>query len=309
MTGKWFYFLMIMALSCSEAWAQTEKAQKEVSVWSLGLELHGTLQGAQYDHVVLFIAGSGPSDRNGNQPGYQSNCLKMIADSLETYGIASLRYDKRGIGKSVDSMLSDENVRFDHLVEDAEAWIELLDKRFKKISIMGHSQGTLVGLLAASDKRINKFITLAGLANSMYLTLQRQLGTQPKFVTDAALPILDSLAQGIKVDSVPPYLNNLFNPALQDYLISSLHYDSRKEIAKLNIPVLVVQGTTDIQIPVEEAEELAASALNGQLAIVEGMNHILKPAPEAPITNLNTYNQPELLLHVELVPILVKFLK
>jgi len=290
-------------------WAIPTYGQEEVSVESEGHKLYGTLQGAQFDHVVLFIAGSGPTDRNGNQPGHENNCLKMIADSLEVYGIASLRYDKRGIASSSSTQLDMRDLRFEHLVADAGAWCKLLSTRFDRISIIGHSQGALVGFLAAQNHEVYRFVSLAGLATSMYETLQRQLSNQPKFVTDVALPMLDSLASGVKVDSVPPYLNSLFNPGLQDYLISALHFDSRKEITKLDIPVLVVQGTTDIQITVIEAQQLAAQSTNVEITVIEGMNHVLKPAPEAPITNYATYNQPQLPLHEALIPALIRFIK
>ncbi len=297
------------AILCWLTWAGPALGQEEVSVESMGLKLYGTLQGAQFDHVVLFIAGSGPSDRNGNQPGHQSNCLKMVADSLEAHGIASLRYDKRGVAGSSSKQLDIQDLRFQHLVADAGAWCTLLSTRFNRITIIGHSQGALVGLMAAQNHEISQFVSLAGLANSMYETLQRQLGGQPKFVTDVALPMLDSLASGVKVDSVPPYLNSLFSPALQDYLISALHFDSREEITKLDIPILVIQGTTDIQITVSEAQQLAAQSPNAEIRVIDGMNHVLKPAPEAPITNYATYNQPQLPLHEGLMPVLISFIK
>ena len=302
-----FALCLVLILSCLVT--VSLQAQEEVFVESSGVKLYGTLQAPQSNQVVLFISGSGPSDRNGNQPGYQSNCLKMIADSLEANGIASLRYDKRGVAKSASDQLNWSDLRFEHLIGDAEAWCSYLSTRFDHITILGHSQGALVGLLAAQNQPVDRFVSLAGLANSMYETLHRQLGKQPKFVSDVALPMLDSLAAGIKVDSVPPYLNSLFNPDVQDYLMSALHYDSREEITKLNIPKLVVQGTTDIQIPVEEAEELAALSPQAHLVIIEGMNHVMKPAPEAQITNLSTYNQPDLPLHQDLIPALIKFLR
>ena len=85
--------------------------------------------------LVIIIAGSGPTDMNGNTIGseLQNNSLKMLAEGLATKGIASLRYDKRGIGKSQTAMMSEEELRFEHYIDDAAAWADMFsgDERFR----------------------------------------------------------------------------------------------------------------------------------------------------------------------------------
>ena len=105
--------------------------------------------------VALIIAGSGPTDRNGNTPALpgSNNSLKMLADGLAARGIASLRYDKRGIAASRAAMTTEADLRFNNFIEDAEAWIKQLraDKRFSTITVIGHSEGSLIGMVAARE--------------------------------------------------------------------------------------------------------------------------------------------------------------
>jgi pimeloyl-ACP methyl ester carboxylesterase len=104
--------------------------------------------------VVLLIAGSGPTDRDGNSPllpGGGPASLRLLAEALADHGIASLRYDKRGIGASKMTPEHLKTLRFDSYVDDAEAWAKRLqgDSRFSRVVIAGHSEGALIGTLAA----------------------------------------------------------------------------------------------------------------------------------------------------------------
>ena len=134
------------------------------------------------------------------------------------------------------------------------------------------------------------------------------MASQPQFVKEAAFPILDSLRIGVKIDSVPPYLNALAHPKIQDYLISFMKYDPREEIKKIQTPILIVQGTVDIQITTEGAKSLATYNSLAQLEIIEGMNHVLKESTENPNENLATYANPNLPLHPGLLPKILPFL-
>ena len=127
--------------------------------------------------VVLIIAGSGPTDRDGNNPSMTNNSLKMLAESLCKNGIASLRYDKRGIAKSRSAGLNEADLRFENYIDDASAWIDFLakDKRFSQIIIIGHSEGSLIGMVAAQNKYVDKFISIAGMGESLDITIKKQL--------------------------------------------------------------------------------------------------------------------------------------
>lgn len=288
-------------------------AGQEVTVTSNDLTLYGTLlqPAAGTDHAVLLISGSGNTDRNGNtvSMGYVNDGLKKLAEALTEQGFATLRYDKRGVGKSIADHLQAENLRFEQYAEDAATWITFLGKQYKKVSVIGHSQGALVGMVAAQQADVDRFVSLAGLAMDAHSTIRKQLQAQPDFVKNAAFPILDSLKAGVKVDSVPPYLNSLASPSIQDYVISFMKYDPRMEITKLSIPILVVQGTTDLQIGVSEAQALSEKSPYATYQALDSMNHVLRKTTRDTNENMGTYANASLPLHPEVVGVIARFLR
>tara|TARA_Y100001968_G_scaffold99414_1_gene89433 strand:+ start:1486 stop:2406 length:921 start_codon:yes stop_codon:yes gene_type:complete len=257
--------------------------------------------------VVLIIAGSGPTDRNGNSPSLKPNYLKMLAEGLHKNNIASLRFDKRGVAESSSAFRSE--LQFEDYINDVEQWISFLknDSRFSSVIILGHSEGSLIGMIAAQKGMVEKYISMAGPGVTMQATLRRQLAEQPPYILSMSLPIIEELEKGKTVDSVPPLINALFRPSIQPYLISCFKYDPAIEITKVKCPILIIQGTTDIQIPVNEAEILTAANSNSQLVVIEGMNHILKEAPTNRLLNLQTYGNPKLQLKEGLIDSIVSF--
>ena len=260
--------------------------------------------------IVLIIAGSGPTDRDGNNISLQNNSLKMLAQGLYENNIASFRFDKRGIARSAAAGMAEEDLRFEHYIQDVQQWHSLLkdDSRFSSFIILGHSEGSLIGMIASQTVAPDKFISLAGPGFSMQATLRRQLADQPAYVLSMSLPILEQLEKGKTVDSVPPLINMLFRPSVQPYLISTFKYDPVIEISKVQSPVLIIQGTTDIQIQVEDAKKLAAANANSELVIIEGMNHILKEAEAHRFLNLRTYGDPNLELKQGLIESITRFI-
>ena len=260
--------------------------------------------------IALIIAGSGPTDRDGNSGGLKMNYLKMLAEGLYENNIASIRYDKRGIGASVMPGLKEDDLTFSDFISDAELWMDKImdDSRFGDIVVIGHSEGSLIGMIASQNKQPNKFISIAGPGITMLATIRRQLKDQPPYILSMSEPILEKLEKGQTVDSVPPLLNSLFRQSVQNYLISVSKYDPLVEISKLKCPVMIVQGTTDIQIEVLDAEKLAESNKNSKLLIIEGMNHILKEAPENRLLNIQTYGNPDLKIKEGLVDSISKYI-
>ena len=260
--------------------------------------------------LVLIIAGSGPTDRNGNNPMMKNNSLKMLAKELQKNGIASVRYDKRGVGESKSSALQESDLRFENYVQDVEEWIKLLkeDDRFSNIIVLGHSEGSLIGMIASHKQKANKFISIAGIGIMAGDIIRKQLKGQPQFVLDESLAIIEKLENGETVEKVSQMLYSLFRPSVQPYMISWFKYDPQKEIAKLDIPILIVQGTTDIQVSVSDADKLASANKKSQKQIIEGMNHILKEAELDRQKNIQTYSIPDLPLKKELMEVIVKFI-
>jgi hypothetical protein len=176
------------------------------------------------------------------------------------------------------------------------------------VAVVGHSEGSLIGMEAARLADAHAYVSLAGAGEPASMLLKRQLDAQQAGIRDAAFPIIDSLIQGRQVADVPQDLQAIFRPVIQPYLISWFRYDPPKSLAALGVPVLVVQGTTDIQVSVDDARALHQAVPSSQLVIVDGMNHVLKIAPADPQKNYATYSDPSLPLAPAFVAALKEFL-
>lgn len=287
-------------------------SQQEVTVIREGVTLVGTLNVPPGDGpfpVALMIAGSGPTDRDGNNPMMRNNALKIVADSLLKRGIASLRYDKRGIGASRQANQREEDLDFGTGVQDAMAWMQFLqkDRRLGKLTVVGHSEGALVGLLAA--RYANQYVSLNGPGFAADEIIRRQLTEQAPALAELAQPILDSLKKGYSVSKVSPLLFSLFRPSVQPYLMSWFKHDPAMLLGQLNIPGLIVQGSHDIQVNVADADRLVKYNPSLQRITVEGMNHILKLAPIDRMANVQTYSNPSLPVPAALIQPLARFIQ
>jgi len=229
--------------------------------------------------VAVIIAGSGPTDRDGNQALFKNNSLKFLGQALAAHGIAALRYDKRGVGQSSGAGQREHELRFETFVDDAVAWIKLLrqDPRFTHIGVIGHSEGSLIGILAAEQAgKVEAFVSLDGAGRNIADVLREQLKNNLPARYEQSDHILGELAAGRTVDKVPPELAGLFRASAQPYLISWLKYDPAREIAALDMPILIVQGSTDLQASQNDAQLLAEANKKARLALVPNMNHVLK---------------------------------
>ena len=244
--------------------------------------------------VALIIAGSGPTDRNCNNPQMTNDAYKKLAHELAERGIASIRYDKRGIAESVAAVESESSLVFYDYVQDAKDWIQQAkqDKRFTQVVVIGHSEGSMIGILAS--EKADKFISVAGAGRGIGVVLKEQLSCQPKEVQDEAFPMIDTLTMGKKLQHVSPAMMALFRPSIQPYMISWLKYDPAVELKKLKIPVLIIQGTTDIQVSVVDAKLLSAAKPDAKLLLIDKMNHILRTVDGDRDANLATYNNASL---------------
>lgn len=309
--------LSIVILLCFSHFLQAQLLinEEEVILQTDKGSLVGTLRDpGEKAPVVLIIAGSGPTDRNGNNPmGVNCDSYKLLAEGLYIEGIATLCFDKRGIGASAEAMVEEKDVRFEHMVEDVKGWIDLLaaDERFSSVIIAGHSEGSLVGMLAAKDNRkVEKYISLSGVAVSADELLKEQLMSQPEPVRSKIFEVIDQLKAGEEVPGLPPFLDALFRTSVQPYLISWFRYVPTEELKALNQPVLIVQGTTDIQVSESQATLLHAAKPSAKLLLVEGMNHVLKNCPSMDqVEQMKTYQDPSLPLPSELLKTMVLFIK
>lgn len=260
--------------------------------------------------VVLIISGSGPTDRNGNQPRMHNNCLKMLAEGLADNGIATLRYDKRGIGES-NSTHAEIDLHFDDYVNDASGLIELLrnDRRFSKIVVAGHSEGSLIGMLAIKKSPVEGFVSIAGSARNACDLLLEQLSNTPADIYSEIETIIDSLKSGYSITAVSKQLQPLFRKSVQPYLKSWFKYNPTTEIATLKCPIMILQGNNDLQISNEHATTLHKANINSKLIIIDSMNHILKKSDSERMKNLGTYFNPEIPLCTGVVESIVEFIE
>lgn len=292
---------MVPEAGVSEAPVAAGKAEDIILQTPTG-KIHGTLQLPEAPAkcpVVLMHAGSGPTDRDGNTPLLpgKNDSLKMIAQGLAEEGIASVRFDKRGIAASAGALTSEADLRFDDYVDDVVAWIKLLqnDTRFSGVVVLGHSEGSLIGMAAANKvSGLSGVISVAGAGKPAYELIEEQLANQAKDIRDESHAIMDDLKKGRTVEKVRSELMALFRPSVQPYMISWFKYDPATEIANLDVPVLILQGTTDLQVPVEDAQLLAKAKPDAKLKMFDGMNHVLKEAPLDPQANIAAYSNPEL---------------
>lgn len=263
--------------------------------------------------VVLIIPGSGPTDRDGNStPGLRSNTYKLIAAALGKAGIASLRYDKRGVGQSKSSA-KEADTKFTDMADDANELAGMLkeDSRFSKLIVLGHSEGSLAGMLmiASTEIPFNGFISAAGAGDPADIILTEQLKkSAPPSVQTEFKRIVDSLRKGKTTDRVDPALYSIMRPSIQKYMMNWMAFDPQRVIKRVKTPILIIQGTTDMQIGVAQAEKLKKAKSEATLKIIEGMSHILKDGPPDREQNLATYNNPDLPLKPEFVTAVVSFI-
>jgi pimeloyl-ACP methyl ester carboxylesterase len=291
-----FYFALL-------AQAQEQVLQMSYKGWTF----EGTLlPAAGAEDIVLIIAGSGPTDRDGNSLALQgkNNSLKYLAEALDSMGIASLRYDKRGLrGQVMD--VKEEDLRFDDFVDDALAWFRFLqqEKGYQRVHIAGHSEGSLIGMLAAQQAEVTSFISLAGSGLPLDVTIQNQLANLNDSLQSMARTVMDELkaGRGVPADQISPIFMSLFRPSVQPFLINMFQYDPAELLGALDIPVLIVQGGLDIQVPATHGERLATAKPEAEYVFIEDMNHVLKAVKDAGMSNQLAYINPDFLLHHALV--------
>ncbi len=311
-----FVFLFIIVQSAI-AFGQTNYYTiKDTTIPVHNAAISATLftPGIKKPPVVLIIAGSGPTDRNGNSPLLpgKNNSLLQLADSLAKNGIASLRFDKRAIGKSkLAKGITEDSVRFTDMIDDAEQLYNYLQREgYKKIFIAGHSEGSLIGMALAQRVKAAGYISISGSGRKAADILKEQLSSLPGNLKEESYVALDSLQAGHLVKKFSPQLFSILRPSVQPYMISWLELDPAKIIGSLSCDVLILQGDNDLQVLEKDALALKQANNKATLVIVKNMNHVLKEVLSKDATeNKKAYSNPDLQVMPELVAAMVHFIK
>jgi pimeloyl-ACP methyl ester carboxylesterase len=244
--------------------------------------------------VVLFIAGSGPTDRDGNSAmGLRTDAYRMLAEALAAKGIASLRYDKRGVGRSSLDFDIGRTV-IDDFVGDAGVLAAKLraDPRFATLTFAGHSEGGVIALLLAQKTPPDALLLLAAPGRPLGAVLREQLRTK---LDAGALADFDRIVGAIRAgsspDPVPEPLAPLFNPNVRAMIRSLLDVEPAALLKKLGVKTTILQGEHDAQVTVADARALAAAQPGAKLVLFSTMNHVFKDEASASLPQ-TSYQDP-----------------
>lgn len=260
--------------------------------------------------IVILIAGSGATDRNGNQGPLTNNSLKFLAEGLSSRGIATYRYDKSVLSLLKSEDFKEESIVFSKFIKDAKFVLRFFknENNYSKIYVAGHSQGSLVGMVSSMDIA-DGFISLAGPGSSIDIVLKEQLLNQAPQFEENITATLEKLKEGKKDTEFNPMLSSVFRLSVQPFLIDWMQYDPQEYIKKLTIPVLLINGTKDIQVWKKEANLLKKAKPEAQLLFIENMNHIFKEIDGGITENQQSYMNPDLPVMEELIEAIAKFVK
>jgi hypothetical protein len=305
-----YYLLVLSFLSASLSFSQEPRFKIEeltITKWIDGTLL--TPIDVDKPSLAIIIAGSGPTDRNGNQNFLKNNSLKKLAESISNKGIASFRYDKR-IVKQIRKGNVDRDLMFDDFVSDAEDVINYFKEKeaYSKIYIIGHSQGSLVGMLAAKDNA-DGFISLAGAGQNIGDVIVDQVTNMAPKLGEEAQKVVDKLKKGETTTEYPQALASVFSIDIQPFMINWMQYNPTEIISELKIPILIVNGTKDLQVSEEEAQLLKDASEAAELKIIENMNHVFFEIKGDDLENSKSYNEAFRLISPELIDSIVEFIK
>ena len=267
--------------------------------------------------VVLIIPGSGPTDRDGNNPmGVKASTYRLLAQGLAAKGVATLRIDKRGMYASAAAVKDGNAVTIGDYVDDVRAWVKVLanETHAPCVWVLGHSEGGLVALASAGDVPGECGLVLVSApGRPMGEILREQLKANPANapLLDQALPAIDALEQGHRVDvkDMNPALMRLFHPSVQGYLIDAFSYDPAHLVAGVSKPVLVIQGQRDLQVGEGDARLLKQANPHASLVLLPDVNHVLKSVTsDDRRANLATYADPGLPLAPGVIDAIADFL-
>ncbi|MFT4575642.1 MAG: pimeloyl-ACP methyl ester carboxylesterase [Polaribacter sp.] len=289
--------------------AQNNIVSEEILITNDSIQLPGTLTYSNdKSPLIIWVHGSGNVDRNGNQAGanIKANYIKQFRDKINKENIAFFSFDKRTATKR--NFIFSKNIKLNAFVTDLNSVINHFknDTRFTEIILAGHSQGSLIAMIAS--KNIDRYISIAGPATSIDKTIIQQITAQsPEFGKAAEAHFKEVFETG-DIKEVHPLLASVFAKQNLPFLVSWAKYNPSKEIKKLTIPVLIINGTKDLQVKIEDANALHNANPSSELVIIENMNHVLKII-EKEGDNIKSYYSPDFAISKKLITTIVAFIK
>jgi len=272
--------------------------------------------GKRGEPVILMIPGSGPTDRDGNNRlGVAASTYRLLAEALAREGIASVRIDKRGMFSSAAAIADANAVTIDDYAQDVHNWAHVITRQTGApcVWVLGHSEGGLVALQAAQrPDGICGLILVATPGRPMGDILKAQLRANPAnapLLPDADRAI-DTLTGGARIDpaTLPAPLQPLFPAVVQGFLVSAFALDPVQLIKSVRLPVLIMQGTRDLQVELANAARLAAAKPDARLVELADVNHVLKPVASLDrAANVATYAAPDVPLAPAVAPAIAAF--
>ena len=296
--------MMMVSILAAALAAATPAVERQLTAPGPLAPLSATLLDAgKHTPVIVIIPGSGPTDRDGNNPlGITASSYRLLAEGLAKRGISTIRIDKRGMFGSKAAIANGNDVTIAAYAADAHAWAKAARAATgaKCVWLLGHSEGSLVALAAAQDRiDLCGVVSVSGMGRKAGDVMRDQLKANPAnaSILAPALAALDNLDKGQKVDSktLPAPLQGLFNNAVQPYLMNLMAQDPARLAGTLKLPLLIVQGDRDLQVKVADAKALAAAQPKAKLVILPTVNHVLKiVASDDRAANFATYGDPSL---------------
>ncbi|WP_103867224.1 alpha/beta hydrolase [Aquimarina sp. I32.4] len=259
--------------------------------------------------LIIFIMDAGAINRDGNDRMSKNDTFKHLAYELAKSGIATYRYDKR-LFKMDGLGIREHEISLDHFIEDAISVIEFFkkNKKYKKISIAGHGQGSLIGMIAAKG-RANSFISIAGNAMPLDQVIIEQIAKQAPGLDKSAAVAFEQLKKSGRATEYDPALESIFRYDLQPFMRSWLQYNPSEEIVELEIPILIMYGDKDLQVETAQAEKLKEVVPQADFLFVQNMNHILKEIKGGRLDNHKSYNEPFRKIMPEIISGITNFVK
>lgn len=273
--------------------------EQEVKFNSGNIQLSGTLRLPDSGDPIAFLlllAGSGQLDRDENSKKIRINALKGIADSLASSQIASMRYDKRGVGESEGSYW--DTGFFDN-VADAESALRYLKSRpvakGRPLFVLGHSEGALISTkLAAEHPELGGAVLIGGAARPGESVMRWQAVAVAKGMRGLNAFVIrllhievaetqDKFLRKVKKSSKNWIREGLVRKMNAKWLREFMAYDPTVDLPNVRIPVLALTGSKDIQVDpfdLKKMSELVGANL--EYHEIENMTHMLRPEDGQP---------------------------